>query len=30
VLDRGGLLLGVHLGEDLTEAAIRTLEQVGI
>jgi hypothetical protein len=30
VLDRGGVLLGVHQGDDLAEAALRILEQVGI
>ena len=30
VIGRGGLLLGVHQGNDLAEAAIRILEQEGI
>lgn len=30
VLGRGGLLLGVHQGDDLSDAAIQILEQAGI
>ena len=30
VLDRGGLLLGVHQGDDLADAALRILDEAGI
>ena len=30
VIDRGGMLFGVHQGNDLSEAALRILEPLGI